>query len=110
MEGATIIRHLLLFSVIFLAVTISFCLLRGILGPRFTDRIVAVNIIGVKTVLMIAALSLFLGKPYLLDICLVYSTISFLTVAALNNSYLFMHNRQQAAKDSADNKAKRGHK
>jgi len=102
MEGASVVHHLLLFSVIFLAVTISFCLLRGILGPRFTDRMVAVNLIGIKTVLLIAALSLFLEKPYLLDICLVYSIISFLAIAALNNSYLFFFNRRQAVKNSGE--------
>jgi len=58
MEGESVIWHVQLVSIFFLAVTISFCLLRGILGPRFTDRIVAVNIIGIKTVLMIAALVL----------------------------------------------------
>ena len=110
MWDAIVIERLLLFSIIFLAITISLCLLRGILGPRFTDRIVAVNIIGLKTVLMIAAISVLLEKPYLLDICLVYSIISFLTVAALNNSFLFMFNRSQAAKNNAGSDVKRGQK
>jgi len=92
MEGA--VHNLLLFSMIFLGITISFCLLRGILGPRFTDRVVAVNVIGVKTILMIAALSVFLKKPYLLDICLIYSIISFLTVVVVNNTYLLIYNRK----------------
>jgi multicomponent Na+:H+ antiporter subunit F len=81
----------------FIGVTISFCLLRGILGPRFTDRVVAVNIIGVKTILMIAALSIFLEKAYLLDICLIYSIISFLAVVVMNHTYLLRHNRKMAA-------------
>ena len=96
MVESVFIRNLLMFSMFFLGITISFCLLRGILGPRFTDRVVAVNIIGVKTILMIAALSVFLEKAYLLDICLIYSIISFLTVVVINHSYLLRHNRKMA--------------
>ena len=73
-----------------------FCLLRGILGPRFTDRVVAVNIIGTKAILLIAALSLFLDKPYLLDICLIYALMSFMAVVVLTGAHMSVHNRKQA--------------
>jgi len=97
METSDVIRHFLLFSMIFLGVTMSFCLLRGILGPRFTDRVVAVNVIGSKIILLIAALSIFLNEPYLLDICLIYTLISFLAVVVLTNTYMSAYNRKQVA-------------
>ena len=75
-----------------------FCLLRGILGPRFTDRVVAVNVIGVKAILLLAALSIFMGKPYLLDICLIYTLMSFVAVVALTNTYMSAYGRKQAQK------------
>ncbi len=90
-------RHLLLFSLIFLSITLGFCLLRGILGPKFTDRVVAVNMIGTKTILLIAALALLLGEPYLLDVCLIYALISFLSVVVLSKTYMTAYNRKQAA-------------
>ena len=91
-------RQLLLFSLVFLGTTISLCLLRGILGPKFTDRIVAVNMIGTKTILLIAALTLVLGENYLLDVCLVYAMVSFLAVVVLSKIYLTSHNRDTAEK------------
>ncbi|MEL7624909.1 MAG: monovalent cation/H+ antiporter complex subunit F [Clostridiales bacterium] len=92
-------RHLLLFSLIFLSITLGFCLLRGILGPKFTDRVVAVNMIGTKTILLIAALSLFLKEPYLLDVCLIYALISFLAVVVLSKTYMTAYNRKKSAPD-----------
>jgi multicomponent Na+:H+ antiporter subunit F len=65
-----------------------------VLGPRFTDRIVAVNVIGTKVILLIAALSFFLDKPYLLDICLIYTLMSFLAVVVLTNNYMATHERK----------------
>ena len=100
MEISAVIRYFLLFSMIFLGITMSFCLLRGILGPRFTDRVVAVNVIGTKAILLIATLSLLLNEPYLLDVCLIYSLISFLAVVVLNKTYISAFNRKKASHQS----------
>ena len=75
--------YLLMGSVIFLSITIFFCLMRAALGPRFTDRIIAANIIGTKIILLIAVLSLIIGEGYLVDVCLIYAVISFLSVVVL---------------------------
>lgn len=66
-----------------IAVNMMFCLLRAVLGPRFTDRLVAINMIGTKTVLAIAVLTIIMREDYLADICLVYAAVSFLTVVVL---------------------------
>ena len=63
----------LILSVVILSINMVFCLLRAVLGPRFSDRLIAINMIGTKTVLMIA----------LLDICLIYALISFLSFVVL---------------------------
>ena len=47
---------ILILSVIILSINMIFCLLRAVLGPRFSDRLIAINMIGTKTVLMIALL------------------------------------------------------
>ena len=43
--------------IICIALLIVACLIRSVLGPRVTDRIVAVNSIGTMTIVIIAILS-----------------------------------------------------
>ena len=87
-------NSLLLFTMIVLAVAIFFCLLRALLGPRFTDRIIAVNLIGTKTIILICALAIYMAEQYLVDVALVYALISFLAVVVLVNIYLSTHKRK----------------
>ena len=81
-------NFLLIGSVIFLSVTIFICLLRAALGPRFSDRIIAANIIGTKVILLIAVLALIIGENYLVDVCLIYAIINFLSVVVLARSVI----------------------
>ncbi len=81
-------KYLLIGSVIFLSITIFICLLRAALGPRFSDRIIAANIIGTKVILLIAVLALIIGENYLVDICLIYAIINFLSVVVLARSVI----------------------
>ena len=87
-EFETVKYYLLVTSVIFLSVSIFFCLLRAVLGPRFTDRVIASNIISTKIIVLISALSLIIGQEYLVDICLIYAIISFISVVVLARSVL----------------------
>ena len=72
----------------FLSVSIFFCLIRGILGPRFTDRVVSVNLISSKTIIMIAIFSFLLEEDGLVDIAMVYALISFVAVVVLSKCYI----------------------
>ena len=83
-----IYNGLLAFGMIFLSITVCFCLLRAILGPRFTDRIVAINMIGIKAIILICMLAFYMGEDNLLDISVVYALISFLAVVVLSKVYL----------------------
>ena len=78
---------LLRISMLTLSITIFACLFRAILGPRFTDRVLAVNIIGIKTIVMIAILSFLLDESSLVDIAGVYAMISFLAIVVLSKCY-----------------------
>ncbi len=65
-------------------VTMGLALARAILGPTVYDRILAVNVFGTKTVLIIAVLGFLTGRPEFLDISLVYALINFIgTIAVL---------------------------
>ena len=79
---------LLIFAMLFLSVTIFFCLLRAVLGPRTTDRLVAVNIISIKGVILILLLGQYLQDSQFMDIALVYVLLSFLAVVALAKNML----------------------
>ena len=84
-------RILLWSSALVLSLMICACLVRAILGPRFTDRIVSINVICTKVVIMIGILSCLLGDEKLLDIAIVYAMISFLAVVVLSKCYLLPH-------------------
>ena len=79
-----------------IALLIVACLIRSVLGPRVTDRIVAVNSIGTMTIVIIAILSVFLGEAYLLDICLIYAMISFVAVVVLTKIYTGVYRQEHA--------------
>ena len=65
-------------------VTMMLTLARALLGPSIFDRLLAVNSLGTKTVLLIAVYGFMTGRPDFLDIALVYSLINFVgTIAVL---------------------------
>jgi multicomponent Na+:H+ antiporter subunit F len=67
-----------------LLITMALALSRAFIGPTIYDRILAVNMFGTKTVLMIAVLGFLMGRPEWLDIALVYALINFIgTIAVL---------------------------
>ena len=89
METIKTAYHVLLWiSAIFLSLLLCACLVRAILGPRFTDRIVSINIICTKTIIMIAVLACLYEDSNLLDIAIVYAMIAFLVVVVLSKCYI----------------------
>ena len=64
-------------------ITMGLALARALLGPTVYDRIAAVNMVGTKTVLLIAVFAFVTGRSDLLDIALVYALINFIGVVAV---------------------------
>ena len=64
-------------------VVMALALLRACLGPTVYDRILAVNMFGTKTVLLIAVYGFTTGRPDFLDIALAYALINFIGVIAV---------------------------
>ena len=79
-----------------IALLIVACLIRSVLGPRVTDRIVAVNSIGTMTIVIIAILSVLLEESYLLDVCLIYAMISFVAVVVVTKIYTGVYRQEHA--------------
>ena len=64
-------------------VTMTLALVRAFLGPTVWDRILAVNMIGTKTVLIVAVLGFLMGRPEFLDIAILYALINFIATIAV---------------------------
>jgi multicomponent Na+:H+ antiporter subunit F len=58
-------------------------LYRAVKGPRIYDRVLAVNVIGTKTVVLLALLGYVYERPHFLDIALVYALINFIATIAI---------------------------
>jgi multicomponent Na+:H+ antiporter subunit F len=68
---------------IFLMVNAFACLWRATAGPTVVDRMLAINIVGTKTLVVLTLLALVFGRSMLLDVALVYGLLNFvITVTA----------------------------
>ncbi len=70
-------------AALLLAIGLFFSLLRAIRGPRVADRIMGINMIGTLVSISLALLSVWLKQSWLLDVCIIYAMISFLSVVVL---------------------------
>ena len=68
---------------IVILIAIALGLVRAFRGPTLYDRVLAANMIGTLTVLMVAVLGFMTGRPEFLDIALVYVLISFVSTIAV---------------------------
>lgn len=59
-------------------------LYRAVVGPTMQDRVLAVNVLGTNTVIILALLAAALEVPSFLDIALVYALLNFLMAVAIS--------------------------
>ncbi|WP_299808094.1 monovalent cation/H+ antiporter complex subunit F [uncultured Shewanella sp.] len=81
-------------------VVMLLAIIRCIVGPTLYDRILAFNMFGTKTVLLISVLGFLMGRPEFLDIALVYALINFISVIGVlrfSDSVEFNHQPQEQA-------------
>ncbi len=76
-------------ALIAIMVVMVIVLLRAWLGPSLYDRILAINTFGTATVLAIAILGFYMGRPAFMDIAIVYSLINFIGTVAVLKLYRF---------------------
>ncbi|MCI8855786.1 MAG: sodium:proton antiporter [Clostridiaceae bacterium] len=97
---------LALACMVFMSVLFMCALLRAVRGPRVTDRLVAVNMIGTMTIAIIAILAEVLGEGGLIDICLIYAMISFLAIVVLVKVYMGVYRQRKIRKISSEQNIK----
>ena len=83
-----------------LLVAMAMALVRALMGPTVYDRILAVNAIGTKTLLMIAVLGFLTERPEFLDIALVYALINFIGTVAVTKFVRLRHLGHPVSPDS----------
>lgn len=81
---------------IVLALVVFGYFIRTILGPHFSDRILAVNSISTVVMLFICFIAVMQGENYIIDIAIIYATIGFISVIILCKAYLRSHHKEKA--------------
>ena len=89
-------------SLALLGLTLFFCLFRAVKGPSTSDRIIAVNMIGTITMLLIVLSALLLEQGYLMDIALIYAMLSFLAVVLLCKIYIGIYRAKKEKEGKQD--------
>lgn len=85
-------------SLIVLSILIGIMLLKAVIGPRVTDRILSINMIGTMVISSILILSQMLEEYYLIDVSLIYAMISFLSVIILAAVYIPSKKKREDSK------------
>jgi multicomponent Na+:H+ antiporter subunit F len=83
-----------------LVITMALALLRAILGPSVYDRVLAMNMFGTKTVLLLAVIAFIFGRPDFLDLALAYALINFIGVLAVLEFFQDRAARRRAQKEA----------
>ena len=63
--------------------TMILALARALIGPSVYDRVLAVNMFGTKTVLLLSVVAFLYGRPDFLDLALAYALINFIGILAV---------------------------
>lgn len=90
-------------SALLLLVGMALALTRALRGPTVFDRILAVNVFGTATVLMVSVLGFMGNRGDMVDIALIYALISFTgTIAVLR---FVEYERHRAAVEAQEGEA-----
>ena len=64
-------------------ITMVLALVRALMGPSVYDRVLAVNVFGTKTVLLLAVIAFLYGRPDFLDLALAYALVNMVGILAV---------------------------
>lgn len=80
-------------------VTMVLALVRALLGPSVYDRVLAVNVFGTKTVLLLSVIAFLYGRPDFLDLALAYALINVVGILAVLEFFQDRSRKQQSAEN-----------
>jgi len=70
-------------------VTMVLAMIRALKGPTAFDRVLAVNMFGTKTVLLICLMGYVAGRPEFMDLAIVYALINFIGTLTILKYYQY---------------------
>jgi multicomponent Na+:H+ antiporter subunit F len=82
--------------------TMALALVRALIGPSIYDRLLAANMFGTKTVLLLSVVAFLAGRPDFLDLALVYALINFIGVIAVLE-FIRVREKDDLGEKGADN-------
>ena len=88
---------MLIAATLAILVVMMMAIIRAVIGPTTYDRVLAVNMFGTKTVLLISLLGFVMGRPEFLDIAIVYALINFISVIGVlrySDRFVIKHSEQ----------------
>lgn len=65
-----------------LSVTIFFCLYRAVVGPTIQDRIIGINVIGTKVVVMFTLIAVIFKEAFFFDLAMIYALMLYVSTLA----------------------------
>jgi multicomponent Na+:H+ antiporter subunit F len=81
-------EHVFLYFSLFLSFLMLMSLYRGVFGPTVLDRLIGVNAIGSKTVVLLILIGLIYGRvDMFVDIALAYAMLNFIAVLAASRYF-----------------------
>ncbi|MFT5301358.1 MAG: multicomponent Na+:H+ antiporter subunit F [Mariniblastus sp.] len=94
------IHNALLVTSIAILITMTLALIRAMLGPTIFDRVLALNMFGTKTVLLICVVCFLIDRTDFLDLALLYSLMNFIGMVALLRFSEYGSFREEGVSDS----------
>ncbi len=79
-------------------VTMVLALIRALRGPTVYDRVLAVNMFGTKTTILLSVIAFLFGRPDFLDLALAYALINLVGILAVLE---FFQNRRGAVQEGS---------
>ncbi len=92
--------HNLIIACSFIGLTLLMALYRVVAGPSKGDRLIAINVIGTKTLVLMAIISIIFKEQFFFDVVLVYALISF-TASLFIAKELYNKNRTERGSGNA---------
>ncbi len=89
---------MLIAATLAILVVMIMAIIRAVKGPTLYDRVLAVNMFGTKTVLLISLLGFVMGRPEFLDIAIIYALINFISVIGVlryTDNFLYKQSEHQ---------------
>ena len=66
-----------------IVLTMAMALVRALRGPTLYDRILALNMFGTVTVMLLSVMAFMAGRPDFLDIAMIYALMNFIGTTAV---------------------------